>query len=281
MHHCITPHTSIISARTDCVPRANGSQTLRLRSVRCLAWSCLFALSASAAPTEALERVATRRILFGHQSVGANLVEGLAALGAAHLVIKEGRDPGAFVTPAFVHTRVGRNEDPASKVADFEAALEAIGGRADIALFKFCYVDFSATTDVDALFGTYVAALQRLHAKYPAVTFVHVTAPLTVVQSGPVAWLKRVLGKAPGGARENAVRHHYNELLRTRLAGEPLFDLAQAEATKADGSLNTVELDGEQVPALVAAWSDDGQHLNGEGRARVARALITRLGSIP
>jgi len=44
----------------------------------------------------------------------------------------------------------------------------------------------------------------------PAVTFVHVTVPLTIVQTGAKAWLKRRLGKAPWGEQENVVRHRFN-----------------------------------------------------------------------
>ena len=55
----------------------------------------------------------------------------------------------------------------------------------DIALVKFCYVDFDAGTDVPALFAAYQATLASLEGRYPRTTFVHVTAPLTTVQGGP------------------------------------------------------------------------------------------------
>lgn len=239
------------------------------------------ALSLGSLSPEVLERVAARRIFFGHQSVGANLLDGVTDLAQGRVTLRAARTPDAFATPALVHTPVGKNEDPASKVADFEAALAAIEGRAEVAFMKFCYVDFTPATDVEAVFSTYAAALERLRARYPAVTFVHLTVPLTVVQGGPKAWLKRLFGGAPWGERENAVRHRFNELLRTRLAGQPLFDLAAAEATKPDGTSSFVERDGQVVPALVPAYSDDGQHLNGEGRRRVAEALLTFLARLP
>ncbi len=238
-------------------------------------------LSAGALPAELIDRVAQRRIFFGHQSVGGNIVAGLSDIGAGRLTVTEGRNPEAFDRPGFVHTFIGKNEQPASKVADFEAALDAIGGRADIAFFKFCYVDFDANTDVDAVFAEYAAAMARLRAKYPAVTFVHVTAPLTVVQGGPKAWLKKVTGAAPWGAKENAARHRYNELLRAKFAGQPLFDLAALEATKPDGTTQTFTLDGRQVPALAPAWSDDGQHLDVAGRRYVAQSLLSFLAKLP
>jgi lysophospholipase L1-like esterase len=253
-----------------------------LRSQTLRAWSVLFSLSASAVPpSEALEKVSQRRIFFGHQSVGADIVEGLTEVAAGRLAIKESRAPEAFDTPAFVHTRIGTNEAPRSKVADFEAALEQLGPRVDIAFFKFCYVDVTERTDLDALFGEYQAAMARLREKFPRVLFVHVTVPLTVVQSGPRAWLRRARGAAPAGALENAARHRFNQRLRAAYAGEPLFDLAALEARWADGATQQLELEGVPVPSLVPSWTDDGQHLNASGRRRVAASLLSFLGSLP
>lgn len=244
-------------------------------------WYALFAMTSLAAPPEGLDRVAQRRIFFGHQSVGGNIMQGLGDLAGGKLTLVEGRSAEALTKPAFVHALVGRNEAPLTKVADFEKALDELGGRAEIAFFKFCYIDFTASTDVEALFAEYTAALTRLRAKYPQTTFVHVTVPLTTVQGGAKAWVKKLLGNQPWGAKENEVRHRYNELLRTRLAGQPLFDLAALESTRADGTLERFELGGTQVPALVAAYSDDGQHLNATGRVRVAAALVSFLAKLP
>jgi hypothetical protein len=244
--------------------------------------SALLTLSSAAVPDDVVQRVASRKVFFGHQSVGANILEGVAELGQGQLSLAEGRDQALFTRPALVHTLIGKNEAPREKIADFEQALEAVGGAPDIALYKFCYIDFTASTDAEALFAEYLASHQRLKAKYPALTLVHVTVPLTTVQSGLKAWLKQKVQKqAPWGWRENEVRHRFNELMRTRLAGQPLFDLAALESTRADGTAATAELDGKRVPALVPEFSDDGQHLNGLGRRRVAEALLTFLAGLP
>jgi hypothetical protein len=232
-------------------------------------------------PSEALEKVSQRRVFFGHQSVGADIVRGLSEVTGGRLEIKESRAPEAFDTPAFVHTRIGTNAAPRSKVGDFEAALEPLGARVDVAFFKFCYVDFTARTDLEALFGEYQAAMARLRARFPEVSFAHVTVPLTVVQRGPKAWLRTARGAAPAGALENAVRHRFNQRLRAASAGEPLFDLAALEATGADGAAQGLALDGVPVPALLPAWTDDGQHLNVRGRRRVAAALLSFLERVP
>lgn len=244
--------------------------------------SALLTLSTAALPEATVQKVASRRVLFGHQSVGGNILDGVTDVAGAKLALREGRTAALFEQPGLVHTLIGKNEDPQSKVTDFEAALDATAGKPEIAFFKFCYVDFDAKTNADELFATYLASTQRLQAKYPGVTFVHVTVPLTVVQTGARAWLKhRVLGKLPWGAQENVVRHRFNTLLRTKLEGQPLFDLAALESTRADGTAQAHDLDGRLTPALVPEYSDDGQHLNPEGRRRVAEALLTFLAGLP
>jgi len=133
-----------------------------------------------------------------------------------------------------------------------------------------------------ALFAAYQATLAPLQARFPHTTFVHVTAPLTTLQGGPKAFVKRLLGRPPAGARENARREEYNALLRLATQGkEPLFDLALVESTAPDGRAETFAWDGRQVPALVPAYTEDGGHLLGEGRLRAARQLVSVLASAP
>jgi lysophospholipase L1-like esterase len=105
-----------------------------------------------------------------------------------------------------------------------------------------------------------------------------VTLPLTTVQTGLKAFAKRLLGRAPYGTVENVRREEYNELLRAAYAGrEPLFDLARIESTAPDGSAVRVRWQGAVAPALAAQYTDDGGHLNVEGRRRAARELIAVL----
>jgi hypothetical protein len=160
-------------------------------------------------------------------------------------------------------------------------AAGAAGG-VDIALVKFCYVDIEAGTDVPALFAAYQSTLASLKARYPRTTFVHVTAPLTTVQGGLKAFVKRLLGRSPAGMAENARREEFNALLRQATSGkEPLFDLALAESTAPDGRTETFDWNGRPVPALVPAYTGDGGHLDGDGRHRAARLLVSVLASAP
>lgn len=244
--------------------------------------TALLTLSATHLAAEVMQNVSDRRIFFGHQSVGDNILDGVNDVTGGKLSIREGRTAAAFASPGLVHTRIGKNEAPRSKLTDFEAALENLAAPVDIAFFKFCYVDFAADTDVDQLFTEYESTLRRLRARHPGVTFVHVTVPLTAVPSGAKAWLRKTVTRKPAwGALENETRHRFNTLLRTRFTGEPLFDLAALESTRPDGSGHTYQHEGKTLPALVAEFSDDGQHLNSVGRRRVAEALLTFLARLP
>jgi lysophospholipase L1-like esterase len=148
----------------------------------------------------------------------------------------------------------------------------------DIALVKFCYVDVDADTDPRGLFERYRATIAELRAKNPRTTFVHVTLPLTTVQTGPKALAKRVLGRAPYGTIENVKRAEYNSLLRRTYAGrEPIFDLARLESTAPDGTVATVTWNGSTVAAMAPAYTDDGGHLNAAGRVRAAKEFLAVL----
>jgi hypothetical protein len=147
---------------------------------------------------------------------------------------------------------------------------------------KFCYVDIDAGTDAKALFARYRATIDGLRAKHPGTTFVHVTLPLTEAQGGAKALAKRLLGRAPYGTIENLRREEYNALLRRAYAGrEPLFDLARIESTAPDGAAVKVQWNGADAPALAAAYTDDGGHLNAAGRVRAARELVSVLAAVP
>jgi hypothetical protein len=238
-----------------------------------------FALAAGAAAARAadtdlrteLERLAHRRVFFGHQSVGANVLEGIAELAAR-----------AAVPVRLGEAFLAENGKPLLKLESFEHALAQQSAPVEIALMKFCYVDFGADTDAAALFARYEASIERLRARYPGTVFVHVTAPLTTPPAGPKAWLKRLLGRAPYGTVENLRRGEYNALLRAAYQGrEPIFDLARLESTAPDGRAVAVQWQGRAAPAMDPAYSDDGGHLNATGRLRAARELISVLAALP
>ena len=224
-----------------------------------------------------LALLATKRVYFAHQSVGANILEGVTDLARAEGVpLRIVQVPRASDVPAAAlgHFFVPENGAPLEKLANFETALGA-DSAIDIALIKFCYVDIDASTDAAALFARYQAAIAKLQAQNPRTIFVHVTLPLTTVQTGVKAIAKRLLGRAPYGTIENVRRDEYNTLMRRAYAGrEPLFDLARLESHAPDGALVTVSWDGRIAPAMASAYTDDGGHLNVRGRDLAARELV-------
>ena len=236
-------------------------------------------------PPDAGKALATKRIYFGHQSVGYNIVDGIAAWAKERpdlgLKIVESRAPEAFATPGFVHAKNGANYEPLGKIQDFARTMEAgVGNKADIAFFKFCYVDFSPETDIDKVFAEYKTTMARLRTQFPQTKLVHVTVPLTIVQSGPKAMIKQLLGKKLGGADANIVRNRYNELLRREYQGkEPLFDLAVVESTLNDRPVR-FEQDGARYPALAREYSSDGKHLNADGARWTAAHLLSALAAL-
>ena len=213
-----------------------------------------------------LQRLSRERVYFGHQSVGANILQGVKELSA-----KEG-------VPIFIKDeRVPQNGDPLRKLESFRNSVGS-GSRYDVALLKFCYVDIDADTDVAGLFDQYRMTINELRAKNPRTVFVHATLPLTTVQTGPKAWVKRLLGRSPYGTVENVRRDEYNRLLRATYAGrEPIFDLARIESTAPDGHPVAVTWEGITAPAMAPDYTNDGGHLNAAGRARAAREFVAVL----
>jgi len=240
-------------------------------------------------PTEAeilkgLEIIASKKIFFGHQSVGWNIIDGIkdvsSSRGIATPLIAEARTGSGISGAGLYHAEVGKNVDPMSKLRDFEAILrDGVGKSVDAALLKFCYVDFNASTDVDTLFGEYKNTMARLHAEFPELVIVYVTAPLTSDESGLKATVKRMIGRTIQGDSDNAVREAFNDKLRAEYSGKaPVFDLALIEASDAAGSATARMTGRGEYYSLRAEYTNDGGHLNEAGRQRAADWLAGALG---
>jgi len=232
---------------------------------------------------------AKRRVFFGHQSVGDNIVEGIreleASAGAHDVRIVVTERPDSVGGPALMHHLVGRNFDPASKTAEFGRVIAAANGESGlIALHKYCFVDATDTTNADRLFAQYKASMDSLAARYPNVQFVHVTMPLVVVTPDGAAKrvIKRLLGRGePFEVGRSVTRQRYNTLMR-RAYGKTgrLFDLAALESTHADGSRSYFVQRGDTVYTLAPEYAADGAHLNAAGRRRAATAFVRFLAGL-
>lgn len=234
-------------------------------------------------PAETWQKLSIQKIYFGHQSVGYNIIDGIKDVmrdnPSIKLQIVETSDPTALSEPIFAHSRVGKNSDPKSKIDGFALLMEqGLAEKADINFFKLCYVDITYATNVEQVFARYQDIMLALRKKYPKTTFVHVTTPLTTLQTGPKAWIKWIIGKPIAGVEDNIQREAYNQKLRNEYSGkEPVFDLAAIESTFPDGSRAVFEKNGKSYPRIVSEYTDDGGHLNEIGRKKVAEQLLILL----
>lgn len=227
-----------------------------------------------------LQRLAKAKIYFGHMSVGRNIIEGVKELQRDYPKLKlniteiDGSDP--LEGAVFAHGPIGENHRPMAKIDDFSKKIRnGLGNTANIAFFKFCYIDMMADQQVEGVFARYKSTMEALSKAYPETEFVHVTIPLTVVQTGPKAVVKRIFGIAPGWYLDNVRRNEYNEKLHKTYDGkEPLFDLAGIESTYPDGRRATFDWRNRTYYKLAPEYGRDGRHLNEDGRKWVAEHLI-------
>ena len=231
----------------------------------------------------AWDKLAGKRIFFGHQSVGYDIMDGVGAFlkenPSIRLAIVETTDSSRFTSPVFAHARVGRNTDPGSKCEAFERYMDSgIGSRADIAFFKFCYVDINRDTDVGKMFESYKATVRRVKTKYPRLTLVHVTIPLTSSDYTLKVQLKSFVKGILGRKDENVGRGEFNERIRKEYGGsDSIFDLAAIESTSPAGDHVAVTYQGNKYPSMYSGYTTDGGHLNNEGKRVAAVGLLQTL----
>ncbi len=236
-------------------------------------------------PDSALRALAEQRVFFAHQSVGANLIQGVEEWMArdprVRLHIVQSKDPQGIEGPGLIHAFVGENGNPASKLKEFSDILARGMGRAGgIALLKFCYLDFDPSTEADSLFERYRREAAALQSAYPALRLAHVTAPLTVDESFPRLMVKRLVGK-PTSRDLNGKRNRYNRLLLAEYGGGgAVFDLAAAESTQPGGGRQFVRVGRDTVFTLAPELTSDGGHLNALGRRLVAARFLAFLAGL-
>jgi len=223
-----------------------------------------------------------RTVYFGHQSVGANVLDGVRAIAAQHRGIPLAISSGAHATTPGVLSEfaIGENGDPDSKNAAFLVAMRGTLGPRPVLMFKYCFVDIDDKTDAGALFQRYRKTVAALGSAHPEAVLVHVTIPLTT-DSQLRNFINAVRGR-PTRRTRNGVREAYNELLRAAYAGkEPIFDLARVQSTRADGTREHATVEGRPVYALAREWASDDGHLNVAGSRRAAEELLVTLAALP
>ena len=220
-------------------------------------------------PKDALAAARGLRVLFGHQSVGFDVLRGLRLLAEADaeryvLAVQpmvraawfaRNRGVGEFV--------LGRNGDALGKVDEFAARVrDEFGAHVDVAMMKLCYADLTERSDPKAIFARWKAAHEELARAYPKVRFVWWTVPV------------------PLPARCADRRTTINDLIRAHVRehGGVLLDVADLESHAPDGKAVVHPGGGEKLFEGYAR--DAGGHLNDDGAQRVGRAvwwLLARL----
>lgn len=236
---------------------------------------------------ENLRTIAKARVLFGHQSVGRNILAGLEALSeeaGVPLRILEitGVPPNG---PGILHAYIGQNGDPESKIEMFVRLLTASGKPGyDIAMMKFCYTDLGRDTplDVAEMIDRYSRMVNNIRVMRPKARLVHITIPLRAEPPGMKTAAKHFVdffGLTTGGIADNILRNAFNDALRAKYSGEAIFDLAAVESTLPDGTRSAFKHDGEVIYTLANAYTEDGGHLNEVAQRIAAIAFVRTLAS--
>jgi hypothetical protein len=237
--------------------------------------------AAAAAPTgdlkADLDAALAMRVFFAHQSVGGNLLTGVATLAKEsgrelHLTELAHDDP--VPRPGWLHAFVGHNGAPKTKVDDFVSTMQRKALKPDLAFMKFCYVDFDPDTDVAGVFAYYERALTALKRDRPDVRFAHVTVPLRVRPNDLKSKAKRLVGRDVAEDLANAKRGEFNRRLREAFPSDPIFDLARGESTKPDGTRESFEHEGKTYYSLDPGYTEDGGHLDARGQRVLAAEMI-------
>ncbi|SDK97072.1 hypothetical protein SAMN05428985_107264 [Nocardioides sp. YR527] len=223
-----------------------------------------------------LRAVGETRVLFGHQSVGAGILDGVARVYAdasvpapviADISSGEGARGGTLM-----HAYLGVNGEPLSKFAAFAELLDTpVAEGIDVALMKLCYVDITASTDVQAVFDVYRSMMADVEAAHPDVRFLYTTAPLTADRG----WRSRIRALLAGddrtGPADNVARERYNAMVRQKYAASGrLVDIAAIESA----GTGERSQDGHTYYVLNQHLTFDRGHLNEAGSEAVAAELL-------
>ena len=230
-----------------------------------------------------LDHLRRARIFFGHQSVGANILEGVAGLKSEcpairDWLIQEISDGDQIASPGMYHARVGRNRDIPSKFAAFEEFLcsRRIAEKVDMAFMKLCYVDINKNSNVQTIFNEYCNLLDRIQIRFPRVQLMHCTIPLTIHGGG----IRKTLRDWIKGDLSNVRRGEFNSLLVRKFGASAVIDIAQFESLKLGGGKVEFKWRGMTYAAANKEFTSGAGHLNEIGSRFVAGRLLHALNDV-
>jgi len=211
-------------------------------------------------PRAQMDKIGHLKWYFAHASVGANMLEGISELHQSdpgiyqfQAVTTSGTPPGA-TQPGAIYDHQRGNPGWKAKFDQFQAAVTNgwCSPAVDIVLNKLCYIDQTASLTY------YLNSMSSLEKAYPQTVFVYATMPLTTFEDA-----------------DNQLRNLFNNRLRDwcRTKGGVLFDIADIEAHDANGAPCTFNFKGRVCQKLCGGYTEDGGHLNSQGRQMVARGF--------
>ena len=234
-------------------------------------------------PKADLQTLAVARVYFGHQSVGNDIVKGLAELATAEGVplriveVPEGVDDEL---PGIVHARLGRNREPETKCDAFGQFLtRQVDRKWDAAVLKFCYADLGdgGENDPSRLIESYKRTVASIRAARPDLVVVHATAPLLSDALGKRDAVRKWFGLGTSNDKGNLVRNQFNDLIRNEYGNDAVFDVARMESTRPDGTRTGFRKDGRYIFTMAPEFTYDEGHLTPIGRRWVAREFARSL----
>lgn len=218
-------------------------------------------------PEQYLDRARNLNVIFGHNSVGNNIMQGVFQLSRTQpeqfsLQIAHYGNPAWLGDHhGVLDFQVGRNGSPEAKISDFAERIKMMNGQnINVAMMKLCYVDINLQTDAGQVWNDYRATLENLERRFPTVVFVWCTCPLVSNQN-------------------NQRREEFNNFVRSycRQNKQILFDIADIESHDPQG----LESRNQFGPNLCPQYSMDGGHPNSpEAMQRFALAwwsLMSRI----
>ena len=229
-------------------------------------------------PQEKWLSLQKKKIFFGHQSVGLNIIDGIKKIISNNKQISFSIDETTDfqIKSNLFHYRVGNNRDPLSKINDFVKIItHDKNSGPNIAALKFCYVDFQGESNIGQIFENYNNSIERLKSEYPHISIIHFTVPLKSQEFSLKTRIKMLAGMQSWELNDNIKRNQYNQLLINKYKGKDLiFDIAEIESTKPNGERTSFTYKNSKYFYMFDGYTYDGGHLNDTGKEKVASKFL-------
>jgi len=217
-------------------------------------------LAVTTYPQSLMDRIGQLKWYFAHASVGANMMDGIAALHAVNANFYPLRGVAADESPPST-TQTGviyeHNRGNPGWWEKFELYQSCVsnGWRyplVNLAMTKLCYIDQGAILD------WCIDCVSPLASAFPETVFVYATMPLTTSEDS-----------------DNYDRNLYNDGLRDwcRTHNRVLLDIADIEAHDSNGLPVTFSYNNRVCQRLYDDYSSDGGHLNSAGSQLAAKGF--------